>query len=384
MRLPFLKPTFEITIIACGDTGQEIGAEILRTLEEFGKKAHHSLAINSGKRAHGTDKLYKEKLSISEESEGFARNLDKAIKSAAKFEKQLSDILKRAIPKENGITLICTGAGGTGIAATLLAVKTIKKQFKLTPPILTLIPEVFENSRTQYNIAEFIYQVVYSKNALGNPVILLDNKPTQLENNKPFEVVARKRIEKVPIGIANLLLSTFLKPSYQEFDAGFRDLMEVMNSSGIGVLVCEELGDEDGNLVSTRFIDILGDAVEHTTKLPKEKVFQARKVFCSIIDVDMETFQFNLEANKFITSFSSNSPYLIFVDSQAEDKKVTRPTLNALITGLPLPPRIIQLFQIARDSRKNVLIREHELQREIIDLKLDDVMKLEDDLINNY
>ena len=379
-RLRLVKQ-FEMAIISCGDAGQEIGAAVITLLKNLGKEMHKSLAVSSGQSNHHTDPLFKKKISINPIREGFARDLTEATASAGSKYDELSKAIGGIIPSKNGLLMITTGGGGTGIASSLVVLKILREIYEQTPPVFLLLPEVFENSRVQYNISQFLFHTVYSKNPFGNPVILIDNKATESEYDQPFEKVSKLRLDLIPKAIANLLYSSFTDPLYEEYNAEFRDLSEVLHTSGIGILVAKDLMNEQGE-VNLRFDDIMMDSITEVTSLPRDKISEARKVFVSILNVDMQQFQFTVEAKKIKALYKETSPYLIFANTG--DKNERDSTLNAIVTGLPLPPRIVQIMKIARDSRKDVIFTELKQSDQVKEIDIERVEKLEEQIENSY
>ncbi len=372
---------FELSIISCGDAGMELGASIITLLKSLGKEMHKSLGINSGRIDPDLDKVFKKYVSIDPDTGGFAHDLTSATAIAGSSYETLNKSIGGILPSKNGILMITVGGGGTGIASAMVVLKILREIYQQTPPVFLLLPEVFENSRVHYNVSQFLYHTVYSNNPIGNPVIVIDNKATEGEYKEPFDVVAKRRMEIIPKAIANLLYSAFTKPRYEEYNAEFRDFSEVIHTSGIGVLVAKDLENDQGEL-NLRFDDILFDSITEITSLPREKIAEARKVFISILNVDMQQFQFTVEAKKIKALFKDTSPYLIFADSEEEESK--RPTLNAIVTGLPLPPRVIQIMKIARESRKDMIFKEMEGLEVVSNLDTERVATLEEEIENSY
>ncbi|MHA2055577.1 MAG: hypothetical protein ACW99F_18520, partial [Candidatus Hodarchaeales archaeon] len=65
-RRLFEKHDIKVTIISCGDSGQEIGAGIISTLKEYGVSSK-SLAVTSEFEEHAKGKLFDERISIDDQ-----------------------------------------------------------------------------------------------------------------------------------------------------------------------------------------------------------------------------------------------------------------------------------------------------------------------------
>jgi len=96
----------------------------------------------------------------------------------------------------------------------------------------------------------------------------------------------------------------------------------------------------------------------------------------------MQQFQFTVEAKKIKALYKETSPYLIFANTG--DKNERDSTLNAIVTGLPLPPRIVQIMKIARDSRKDVIFTELKQSDQVKEIDIERVEKLEEQIENSY
>lgn len=374
----FSSKKLEVSIIACGDTGQAIGVEIMAVLGNLGKKLTKTLAINSGRKEHKKTQYFSSFLSIADDHEGFARDLDAAQQFAELKRQDIQSAISKIMPSKEGILLILTGAGATGTACALLAIDIVKSEFNRTPPIMTLLPEEFESSRVQYNAAQLFYRVRFADDAYGNPIILLDNRVSYKEFTMPFSTVANKRITQIPNAIANMFYAAFAAPINDEYNASFADLYDVLHTNGISVVVSEILSDDSGEMLNTRFVDIVTDSVMTYTSLSRERILQSRKTFCAVLNAKMKQFQFKIEANKFLTSFE-RKPNLVFIDTGDEQKIAS---LSAIVSGLPLPPRIVQILKTARDSRKRIIYEEsREYDTAVFDI---DSIVQQEEALENY
>jgi len=376
----FDRHKLEITIISCGDAGQDIGAEIIDTLKERGA-AVKSLAISSNLVPHSQAKKFQNRINIGDNQDGFAKKLEDAIEVMNTKRDVLRKEIKSVLSSEQeGLLLITTGAGATGLGGTIVVLDILYKEFKRIPPVLTVLPESFENSRVQYNTAMFLYDIIFKSTARGNAVILLDNNPTVKEYQLPFSQVSRKRIETIPIAIADLLYASFEPSISDEFTAEVTDLLESLHTPGISVFVAEDLSNDSGE-DSSRIQDVLSDSVIEMTSLPRDEIFTAKNAFITIFNIekseDKLSLQTEFEARKLFREFHENRPYVKFVneDNNAMIK------LRAVIAGLPLPTRIIQIMKIARDSRKKVISDEYSLSNEIINLDVERINELNSNLV---
>lgn len=369
------KSKFEVAVIAAGDTGREIGRGIISNLEERSADVS-SLLVSTGtidKKSSG----FKEVFIIDKNRDGFSKQLDVCLEVLETKRDELRKVIDKVISQnKNKLLFVTTGAGATGLGSTMIILDILYKDYKMIPPILTVLPEVFENSRVQFNMATFLYQMVYKDDARGNSIIILDNKPSLRELDKPFQELSKNRVEIIPNAIGDLLYASFLKTIAPDFDASVSDLLEVIHTPGISVFVAETLVSEEGEDI-TRLETILADSVINNTSLSKDAVFEAKAAFITISDVDPDeeklSFQTEFEARKLYKEFQNNRPYVKFVKSEAEERQV--PMIHAIVAGLPSPARIIQIMQIARDSRKKVIMDEYQLSKETVSL---DVKKIED------
>lgn len=369
------KSKFEVAVIAAGDTGREIGRGIISNLEERSADVS-SLLVSTGtidKKSSG----FKEVFIIDKNRDGFSKQLDVCLEVLETKRDELRKVIDKVISQnKNKLLFVTTGAGATGLGSTMIILDILYKDYKMIPPILTVLPEVFENSRVQFNMATFLYQMVYKDDARGNSIIILDNKPSLRELDKPFQELSKNRVEIIPNAIGDLLYASFLKTIAPDFDASVSDLLEVIHTPGISVFVAETLVSEEGEDI-TRLETILADSVINNTSLSKDAVFEAKAAFITISDVDPDeeklSFQTEFEARKLYKEFQNNRPYVKFVNSEAEERQV--PMIHAIVAGLPSPARIIQIMQIARDSRKKVIMDEYQLSKETVSL---DVKKIED------
>lgn len=191
--------------------------------------------------------------------------------------------------------------------------------------------------------------------------------------------MARTRLDIIPTALADLLVASFEKTIIEEFDATVSDLFEVIHTPGISVFVAEEIGDESGSIDNLRIEDVISDSVTDTTGLRKDAVFDADKAFISIFNIEQLggklDFATRFETQKLFKEFRNTRPHVKFVSIDKEN-----PKLRAIIAGLPLPTRILQIMRIARDSRKRIIVEESKL--DYTDFKLDEneIFNLEDTL----
>ncbi len=384
MVFKLFKKQLHISIIAAGDIGQEIGAELILTLKAGGIEQIHSLALNSGRRSHHTDKIFDRIFSVADDIEGYARRLDDALADVAKWEQKIRPVLQKMIPKQPGLMLLITGGGATGVASILTVAKILKEVHRQTPPILAILPDRFENSRVHHNMATFIYRIVYSNDPIGNNLILIDNAPVLHEYDLPFEQTAKQKIDFVNRAITNLIISTNYDSYREDYEADFDDLYDVLHTPGVSFLVYAQFdqigrGQERANL---RYIDILVDEIVGRSSLNREDVFNARNTYCAILRKNYDNIDFTYEAPRFFQSFQK-APFLKFIKTGKElenELGVAQPSLNAVVSGVPVNPRLIEVFKTAQESRKKVIIDESNLSDIFLELDIDTVQKLEDEL----
>lgn len=382
MRFRLFKKQVNVSIVAAGDIGQSMGAKLIETLKAGGIDNIRSLALNSGKRDHESDQIFDQVFSISDEIEGFARNLDAAMENVENWRDIVVPMLGKMIPKNPGIMFLVAGAGATGVSSILTVAEILKNEFKYNPPILFVFPDRFENSRVHYNMAQFLYKTVFSEDPLGNNVIIVDNDPILDEGDWPFEKLAKTKIDYVNRGIANLLISAFHEPVRENYDADFEDLHETLYNPGLSFLVFSSFEDliREGGEGNLRYIDILADQIVGRTAMTREEVLESRKVYTAIMRRSYETIDFSYEAPRFLQSFE-NSPFLKFIQTGEElrnDLGVAEPSLSAVVSGVDVYPRLIQAFKIARDSRKAEILAELDLKDETVEIDLDKIATIED------
>ena len=377
----FDKHNLKVSIISCGDTGEKIGSGIIRELKGRGTSIR-SLLITSGEVRKDQKKVFSDVISINPNIDGFAKNLDKAMEAANNSTEKFSNKLKNVIPStQEELFLITTGLGATGVSGTLTILDLLYKEYKMIPPVLTILPEVFENSRVQYDAAMFLYELLYKPNARKNPVLLLDNKPSIIELDEAFSDVAKKRIDTIPLAIADLLHGSFVDTVTPDFDASVIDLYHVFHTPGISAFVVEDLESETG-AATARLSDVIADSVVANTSLPKEKIFESKSSFILVTDIDPDleklSFQTDFEARKLIKDFTVSRPFIKFIEDDGDERQI--PKVYAIIAGLPLPPRILQIMKIARDVKKDIIIAEDNLMKETYEFDMETIEEKEAEL----
>ncbi|RMG43249.1 MAG: hypothetical protein D6732_00320 [Methanobacteriota archaeon] len=382
MRFRLFKKQINVSIIAAGDIGQSMGAKLIETLKAGGIDNIKSLALNSGKRHHETDKIYDQVFSISDEIEGFARNLEIALENVKNWKDKIRPLIGKMIPKNPGIMFLITGAGATGVSSILTVSEILKNSYRYSPPVIFVFPDRFENSRVHYNTAQFLYKTVFSEDPLGNNILIVDNDPILEENAWPFERIAKGKIDYVNRGVTNLLISSFYDPYRENYDAGYDDLYDTLYNPGLSFLIHVPFEDliKEGGEGNLRYVDILVDQVIGRTAMTRDEVLDSRKVYCAIMRRSYETIDLSYEAPRFLQSFE-NSPFLKLIktgDELKNDLGVAEPSLNAIVSGVEVYPRLIQAFKIARDSRKAEILAELDLEDEAVELNIEKVESLEE------
>lgn len=379
------KQVYELYLISCGDSGAIIGRGIIEKLVERGAVVR-SLLINAGKISKEDKKTFDHRLSIDEKRDGYSKKFDDCRSALKNKRVQIKEYIEKVLPKNpKQLLIVTTGAGGTGMGSALSVLEILYQDYKLIPPVFTLLPEVFENSRVQYNAAEFLYQVAYRKENYGNAVIILDNKPSINELDIPFSTLSTKRLNLIPDAIGDLLFASFQKTIAEDFDGSESDLMEVIHTPGISVFVVQELSsdssDETEGGDSGRISSIIIESVERTTSLSAEQIYDARNAFITISNIEHGkeklSRQTEYEAIKLFKEFRIRRPFVKFVQTKDDEGQATLPMLHAIVAGLPIPPRILQIMQLGRDARKDVLYHEYLLNKEVLPLGIEKVAKLE-------
>ncbi len=379
------KENLSVSIIACGDAGQKIGVRVIEQLKKKKTKLK-SLLVSSGSiETLKQDKNFKYHFSVDPNYDGFAKKLDIAIEKVKKYKDDLRNVIKNIIPSNpEDLLIVITGPGATGIASTMLSLDIIYEDYRIIPPVFTLLPEVFENSRVQYNSAMFLYNMLYKPNSRENSIILIDNKPKLNEMDNPFKEVSELRLDTIPIGIADILYGSFIKSLSSTFEASTSDLYDVLHTPGISVFVVEDLQTESGNK-NTRLQDIIADSVVANTSLPRDAVFEAKSSFILITNLlkseEQLSLQTGFETKKLFKEFSSR-PFVKFIRSI--DEGDTIPRLYGIIAGLPIPTRVLQIMKIARDSRKKIINSEKELSQISNDFNIDHILELRENYLRNF
>jgi hypothetical protein len=358
----FDQHRLEVSIISCGDTGQEIGGKISKTLRDHGAIVKAMTVTSSLEKDHDDDG-FDSHVWIDEKNDGFAKILKDGINAANENIEMIDESVKKIIPEDiKGLLIITTGAGATGLGCSLIIAKLLYEKYNRSPPILTLLPESFENSRVQYNISLFMHEIVFKEENYGNPILLLDNKPNLKEYDKPFSHVARSRLNVIPTAFADLLYASYEEFVTEEFSSGADDLYDVMHTPGISVFISENLSDKGNQIKASRFSDVIAESVMSTTALSEEQVFDAKE----------------FEARKLFRAFREVNPFIKIV--KTNEIYGSEAKLRGIVSGLPLPNRALQIMRIARKSRKDMIIKEYQLSKEKIDVNIAKLEKMEDEL----
>lgn len=378
----FDQHRLEVSIISCGDTGQEIGGKISKTLRDHGAIVKAMTVTSSLEKDHDDDG-FDSHVWIDEKNDGFAKILKDGINAANENIEMIDESVKKIIPEDiKGLLIITTGAGATGLGCSLIIAKLLYEKYNRSPPILTLLPESFENSRVQYNISLFMHEIVFKEENYGNPILLLDNKPNLKEYDMPFSHVARSRLNVIPTAFADLLYASYEEFVAEEFSSGADDLYDVMHTPGISVFISENLSDKGNQIKASRFSDVIAESVMSTTALSEEQVFDAKNAYFGLFNVEDSneslSFQIEFEARKLFRAFREVNPFIKIV--KTNEIYGSEAKLRGIVSGLPLPNRALQIMRIARKSRKDMIIKEYQLSKEKIDVNIAKLEKMEDEL----
>ena len=378
----FDQHRLEVSIISCGDTGQEIGGKISKTLRDHGAIVKAMTVTSSLEKDHDDDG-FDSHVWIDEKNDGFAKILKDGINAANENIEMIDESVKKIIPEDiKGLLIITTGAGATGLGCSLIIAKLLYEKYNRSPPILTLLPESFENSRVQYNISLFMHEIVFKEENYGNPILLLDNKPNLKEYDKPFSHVARSRLNVIPTAFADLLYASYEEFVTEEFSSDANDLYDVMHTPGISVFISENLSDKGNQIKASRFSDVIAESVMSTTALSEEQVFDAKNSYFGLFNVEDSneslSFQIEFEARKLFRAFREVNPFIKIV--KTNEIYGSEAKLRGIVSGLPLPNRALQIMRIARKSRKDMIIKEYQLSKEKIDINIAKLEEMEDEL----
>jgi hypothetical protein len=378
----FDQHRLEVSIISCGDTGQEIGGKISKTLRDHGAIVKAMTVTSSLEKDHDDDG-FDSHVWIDEKNDGFAKILKDGINAANENIEMIDESVKKIIPEDiKGLLIITTGAGATGLGCSLIIAKLLYEKYNRSPPILTLLPESFENSRVQYNISLFMHEIVFKEENYGNPILLLDNKANLKEYDMPFSHVARSRLNVIPTAFADLLYASYEEFVTEEFSSGADDLYDVMHTPGISVFISENLSDKGNQIKASRFSDVIAESVMSTTALSEEQVFDAKNAYFGLFNVEDSneslSFQIEFEARKLFRAFREVNPFIKIV--KTNEIYGSEAKLRGIVSGLPLPNRALQIMRIARKSRKDMIIKEYQLSKEKIDVNIAKLEKMEDEL----
>ncbi len=380
MKFNLFSKNIDVSIIACGDIGEKVGEKMIHTIQEGGEINVKSLAINS-KHSNSGREVYSRRIQITKNQAGFARNLSMAYEAALENAEEIERELSKLFGKKEGITLIITGGGGTGTASTLLVSQILKTKFNKIPPILVVLPMEFESSRVYFNISTLIFELSGSDTATRNNLILIHNDPPSEINTLPFSETVDYNLDSTVIGLTNLFVSGFQEAVRPDFEAGYQDLLEVLFTPGISVITYKELKESISGETNFRYKDMVVESVIEQTNLPEELILKSKKVFCSIFKEGFKNIDYSYEATRFRDSFLEK-PFLKYIklDSVKEYKTIGKPSLNAILAGLPFSPKVMEIMQIARDVRKKVILKEEQIKNTVLDFNLERTERLQQDL----
>ena len=114
----FDQHRLEVSIISCGDTGQEIGGKISKTLRDHGAIVKAMTVTSSLEKDHDDDG-FDSHVWIDEKNDGFAKILKDGINAANENIEMIDESVKKIIPEDiKGLLIITTGAGATGLGCS--------------------------------------------------------------------------------------------------------------------------------------------------------------------------------------------------------------------------------------------------------------------------
>ncbi|MHA1911807.1 MAG: hypothetical protein ACTSYA_08945 [Candidatus Kariarchaeaceae archaeon] len=375
MRRFFGKGQLKLSIICAGDAGCRIGNLLINSL----KKAEadiNSLAIMASDKKNkfrGFDRYY----SITNNKLGFGRNIDEVKKLLNDPEKQKDLVreLERTISDNDVLTLVIASAGGTGSGSMYEVVKILQgEKFKLTPTLAYILPDNIEGSQVNFNAAMTLYDLSISSSGPQCPLIVLDNHLVMQMGNFE-EMCYAKALEKLNLWysrtIRDLIAGAVEEPTLEtkdEFNPKAEHMLSVFNEPGISLIVASDIDQTGKEEAGIRITDFIIDTARDFYGISKDNLYKAKKSVILFNDLAAD-FQTLFEARKISGAFVVNPPYAKFVSNLIPKEELPYEatiSVRAIMSGLPLPPRIISLMTIARDAYKTTEIAEDRLAGERI------------------
>ncbi len=350
------KIELEVSMTAIGDLAGKVGERLINQLKPFDVKIH-SLLIASNKSDKSQEKAFNRVFIYPlpyEKTLASRRKLlsEIQVEQASSLEKDLQKTVKN--DSRFHFFIISSDGFSTAFASRIL--ETLSQQYGITPIIFYILPDLNAPSNELLNTSEFMYEMFYKPHPLRLPVILIDLKPASDEQSMTASEFFSKKQDELSIAVRDLVVSSFLPPQVEDFNATIDDLSEVLRLKGLSMLVSKELGEINEAQKAIRVNDLIVDSVAKSMMLRREDVYRSKQAYIAWFNVELD-FQTNFEAKKLVTSFETIRPHLKFVKNEELGIRAVR----AVIAGLPTPPRIIRTMQLARDLRKTIMTREGSL-----------------------
>ncbi|MHA1867458.1 MAG: hypothetical protein ACTSVB_10230 [Candidatus Heimdallarchaeaceae archaeon] len=363
------KKSIDIAVIAVGDAACTIGAKFIQNLKE-NKINVKSLAINTKNNFESKiSDPYSDKFWFAEQYSSTNRDLELAKKLFEERKEALTDKLKNVVfyriddkkrEEKLALHLIIASGGGTGSAGSMIVSKIIKDITGESPTIIFIVPEKHEPSVVQYNTATALFYLGFDSLGPNCPTILFDNEKL-ISVDKTLNI--KDALEYCNNYLANTLSTTILaalqESSHEEFNAGLNDFFKSFSSEakGIGVIISVDKTFESlEKAQNIRFSDIFFKELELTSSLTAD-ITKARLGFLSIIAP--HSYQTTFETKKIVKRFEKGS---IKVSLTSLEEPIL--LIRGVITGLhpDFIERFWDIFERARDSRKEVLIQEEQIR----------------------
>ncbi len=343
----------EVSITAIGDFAGNVGERLINQLKPFDVKIH-SLLIASNKPTKTQEKAFNRVFTYPMPFEKTIASRKKLLPEIKTEEvSALEKDLQKTVKNDSRFHFFIISSDGFSTAFASKVLEMLFQQHGITPIIFYILPDLNAPSIELLNTSEFIYEIFYKPNPLRLPLILIDLKPASDEEEMTASSFFSKKQDELSIAVRDLVVSSFLSPQVEEFNATIDDLSDVLRLKGLSMLVSKELGEINESQKAIRVNDLIVDAVAKSMMLKREDVYRSKQAYIAWFNVELD-FQTNFEAKKLVTSFETIRPHLKFVKNEELGIRAVR----AIIAGLPTPPRIIRTMQLARDLRKSIMTRE--------------------------
>jgi hypothetical protein len=231
-----------------------------------------------------------------------------------------------------------------------------------------------------------MYDLSLSTSGPQCPLIVLDNHLV-MQMGDYEELGYAQALEKLNLWfsrtIRDLIAGAVEEPTPEtkdEFNPKAESIISVFNEPGISVIVASDIDLTGKEEAGIRMTDVIIDIARDFYGISKADLYKAKKAVILFNDLAAD-FQTLFEARKISGAFVVNPPYAKFVNNLIPKEELpyeTTVSVRAIMSGLPLPPRIISLMTIARDAHKSTEIAEDRLLGERIGFDPEPLLILEE------